>query len=89
MLFGEHASHIVISCDQNNVGRIQSIGLNYGLRADLVGHTQPEKLEILLDGRLAVRANVSELGDVWEHALERMLHVESREELVGEVLRRS
>jgi phosphoribosylformylglycinamidine synthase len=89
LLFGEHASHIVISCDENKVQRIQSIGLNYGLKADRLGHTQTEKLEIYLDGRPAVAASVSELAAIWGGALEGMLHVESREHLVPEVLQKS
>jgi len=89
MLFGEHASHIVVSCDQNNVQRIQSIALNYGLRADLLGQTQQERLEIFLDGELAARAKVSELAEVWGTALEKMLHTQTPEHLVPETLQKS
>ncbi|HVP42963.1 MAG TPA: phosphoribosylformylglycinamidine synthase subunit PurL [Terriglobales bacterium] len=88
-IFGEDASRILISCDPNNVGRIQEVALKYGVAADLLGQTVPENFVVSVNGQPVVSAAVSELKDVWEHALERALHVETAEELVPSVLERS
>ncbi len=88
-IFGEDASRILVSCDPNNVGRIQEVGLKYGVAADLLGQTVTENFAISINGRPVVSAAVSELKDVWEHALERALHVETAEESVPLVLERS
>ena len=88
-IFGEDPSRILISCDPNNVGRIQEVALKYALAADLIGQTVPEKFELIVNGRPVVSALVSELKGVWEHALQRALHVETAEELVPSVLERS
>jgi phosphoribosylformylglycinamidine synthase II len=89
VLFGEDASRILLSCDRNHLGRIQEIGLQYGLNVEVVGATVPETFEILVDGKPVVRAKVSELKDAWERALERTLHAETAEELVPSILDRS
>jgi len=89
LMFGEDASRIVISCDPNNVGRIQEMGLRYGVAADLLGQTVPKKFEVIVNGQAVVSAAVSDLKDVWEHALEGALHIETAEELVPSVLERS
>ena len=88
-IFGEDASRILISCDPNNVGRIQEVALKYAVAADLLGQTVPENFALIVNGQPVVSAAVSELKDVWEHALERALHVETAEELVPSVLERS
>ena len=82
VLFGEDASRIVVSCDPKNVRRIQETGVRYGVVADLVGETVPEKFRITVDNQPVVSATVSELKDAWAHALERALEVEPQEELV-------
>jgi phosphoribosylformylglycinamidine synthase II len=89
LLFGEDASRVLLSCDPNNVGRIQEIGVKFGLSADVVGATVPQKVEILAGGRTVVSASVSELKGAWTNALERGLHTETAEELVPSVLDRS
>jgi len=72
-LFGEDASRVVLSCDQTKVSGIQQIAVKYGLSADVIGETVPEQLEIKLDGRVVVSAEVSELREAYENALERAL----------------
>ncbi|MCI0351877.1 MAG: phosphoribosylformylglycinamidine synthase subunit PurL [Acidobacteriales bacterium] len=89
VLFGEDASRIVTSCDPGYVQRIQQIAVKYGVAADRIGETVPEKFEIRLDGKIVASAAVSELKQVWEQALPQALHVESREHLVPEVLQKS
>ena len=89
VLFGEDASRILISCAGDHVGRIQELAIKFGISADVLGETIPDKLEIAVDGRTAVAATVSELKDAWAGALERALHVETAEELVPSVLEKS
>ena len=79
VLFGEDASRIVLSCDQNRVGRIKQIAVQYGLSAEIVGNTVPEKLEIRIDGEVSVSAPVSHLKQRWADALEDALHTETEE----------
>src|ERR1051326_7102529 len=88
-LFGEEATRVLISCDPNDTQRIKNSGVEYGLTAELLGRTVPENLEIFLNGQKVVAAKVSELRDVWEQALPRMLHVQTREHLVPETLQKS
>jgi phosphoribosylformylglycinamidine synthase len=89
VLFGEDPSRIVISCDPKNVERIKQVAIQYALSAEHIGNTAPEKLEIQVDGKVAVAANVSELREAWSTALERALHAETEEQLVPDVLQRS
>jgi phosphoribosylformylglycinamidine synthase subunit PurL len=89
VLFGEDASRILISCDPQNVGRIQQVAVKYGLSAENIGETVQDKLEIRVAGAVAAAANVSELRGAWAQALERALHVETEERLVPETLQKS
>jgi phosphoribosylformylglycinamidine synthase len=73
VLFGEDASRIVISCDPANVARIKQMAAKYGIFADRLGETIPERIEIKLSGRSVVSARVSELNDAYERALEQAL----------------
>ena len=88
VLFGEDASRVLISCDPQNVARIQQIAVERGLLAEQIGSTVPDQLEIRVDGTAAATASVSELQDAWAHALERALHVETEERLVPARCRR-
>jgi len=88
-LFAEHASHIFITCDQTKVKDIQSIAVRYGLKADVRGRTQAENFEITYNGTVVVSAKVSELKEAWAGSLEKMLHVQTREHLVPELLQKS
>jgi phosphoribosylformylglycinamidine synthase subunit PurL len=89
LLFGEDASRILISCDPTKAENIKRIALQWGLKSERVGRTVPEKLEIRVDGNVVVRASVSELRQVWDTALVRALHAETREHLVPETLQKS
>jgi phosphoribosylformylglycinamidine synthase subunit PurL len=73
VLFGEDASRIVISCDGRNVARIKEVAESFGVAADVIGDTIADRLEISLDGRLAISATVSELSLEYEGALEAAL----------------
>ena len=76
VLFGEDASRVVISCDRENFGRIQRVAVKYGITAELIGETAPERVEIKLDGRTVVSAAVAELREVYEGALEKALRTD-------------
>jgi phosphoribosylformylglycinamidine synthase II len=76
VLFGEDASRIVLSCDPDNVSRIQQIAQKHAIAAEVLGETIPERLEISLDDRLVVSASVSELSTAYEVALESSLRTE-------------
>ncbi len=89
LLFGEDASRILISCAREHVGRIQKLGVECGIAADVLGETVPENIEILVDGRPVVAAAVAELKQAWAGALERALRVEAAEEVAPSVLERS
>jgi phosphoribosylformylglycinamidine synthase subunit PurL len=89
VLFGEMASRVVISCDQKKAEIIQQIAVRWGVRADRIGRTIPEKLVISIDGKQAVSAKVSDLRQVWDTALVKALHVDAPEHLVPEVLQKS
>jgi phosphoribosylformylglycinamidine synthase subunit PurL len=75
-LFGEDASRIVVSCDPENVARIQEIANEYGAVADVLGETISERLDISLDGQVVVSAAVSDLNHAYEAALESTLRTD-------------
>jgi phosphoribosylformylglycinamidine synthase subunit PurL len=89
VLFGETASRVVISCDRKKAEIIQHIAVRWGIRADRIGRTIPEKLTISIDGKQAVSAKMSDLRQVWDTALLKALHVDAPEHLVPEVLQKS
>ena len=89
VLFGEDASRILISCDPEKVGRIQEVAGKFTVSAEQIGSTISGKLEIAVDGKTAVAAEVSELKDAWGGALQRALHVETEERLVPATLQKS
>jgi hypothetical protein len=49
----------------------------YGIAADVLGETIPERLEIFLDGRVVVSAAVSDLNEGYESALESALRTDA------------
>ena len=83
VLFGEDASRVVISCDPENVARIQQVAIQFALSAEIIGSTVPESLEIRVDGKVSAAASVSELKKVWAGALEAALHTEIEEAVVS------
>jgi phosphoribosylformylglycinamidine synthase subunit PurL len=76
-LFGEDASRIVISCDPAKVARIQELARNYGVSAEVIGETIPDRLEVSLDGRPIISGAVSELSAAYESALESALRTDT------------
>jgi phosphoribosylformylglycinamidine synthase len=76
VLFGEDASRIVLSCDPGGVLRIEQVAEKYGITADVLGETIPERMEISLDGNVIAFSTVSELRDAYENALESALRAD-------------
>src|SRR5215467_13197629 len=89
LLFGETASRVVISCDLKKAEIIKQTAVKWGVRAERIGHTIPDKLVIKIDGKVSVSASVLELKQVWDTALTRALHAETPEHLVPETLQKS
>jgi phosphoribosylformylglycinamidine synthase subunit PurL len=73
VLFGEDASRIVLSCDPANVARIQQIAEENGIGVEELGVTIVERLEIILDDKPIISADVSELSAEYEGALQAAL----------------
>jgi phosphoribosylformylglycinamidine synthase len=76
VLFGEDASRVLISCDRSNLGGIQQIAVKYGFLPKLIGETVAQQLQIKLDGQVVVSANVNELRESYEGALQNALRTE-------------
>jgi phosphoribosylformylglycinamidine synthase len=76
VLFGEDASRIVISCDPANVARIKQVAADFGVTAETIGGTIPDRLEISIDSKVAVSAAVSDLSKAYERALESALRTD-------------
>ena len=75
-LFGEDASRILISCDPGQVARVKQLAETFGVSAEIIGETVPEKLEISLDGKVVISAAVSDLSVAYENALESALRTD-------------
>ena len=76
VLFGEDATRILVSCDSIHLERIKQIAAKYGVAAETLGQTIPERLEISVDGHVAVSAAVSDLNEVYESALQSALRAD-------------
>jgi phosphoribosylformylglycinamidine synthase len=72
-LFGEDASRILLSCDPNNVSRIKQVAEKHGIAVMAIGETIADRLEIAIDGNVAVSASLAELNGAFEGALESAL----------------
>ncbi|MGH9510609.1 MAG: phosphoribosylformylglycinamidine synthase subunit PurL [Terriglobales bacterium] len=76
VLFGEDTGRVIISCDPSRLPRIQQVAVEYGLSAEKIGETVPERFEIKIDGAVVVSAEVSELRRDFEGALEKALNAD-------------
>jgi phosphoribosylformylglycinamidine synthase len=77
VLFAEDAGRVVVSCDKDKITAIQQVAVKYGITAEVIGETLPEKMEIRLDGRVVVSTPVSDLRATYEGALEETLNTET------------
>src|SRR5438128_1554073 len=76
VLFGEDASRVVISCNRDNLPRVQQVAIKYRLTADIIGETVPGQMQVRLDGRVVISTTVADLRDGYEGALEKALQTE-------------
>jgi phosphoribosylformylglycinamidine synthase II len=76
VLFGEDASRVLLSCDPENVSRIQEVAGKHGIFTDVLGRTTLGQLEISLDGQSVVSSAVLELKQAYESALETALRTD-------------
>jgi phosphoribosylformylglycinamidine synthase len=75
-LFAEDASRVVISCDPADLERIQQVAEEYDVFADLLGETGSDRIEIRVDDQAVISANIKELREAYEGALERALRTD-------------
>jgi phosphoribosylformylglycinamidine synthase len=76
VLFGEDASRVVLACDPATVAGIKQIAAKHGLAVDVLGETVLGRVEIKVEGQVAISASVGELSEAYESALERALRTE-------------
>jgi phosphoribosylformylglycinamidine synthase len=76
VLFGEDASRVVLSCDPQQLSRIQQVAEEYGISADVLGETGTDRVEISVHGQPVISAGIAELREAYEGALERALRTE-------------
>jgi phosphoribosylformylglycinamidine synthase len=76
VLFGEDASRVVLACDPATVAGIKQIAAKHGLAVDVLGETVLGRVEIKVEGKVAISASVGELSEAYESALERALRTE-------------
>jgi len=76
VLFGEDASRIVLSCDPQHVKRIQKVAKQHGVRAEFIGETVTNTIEISVEGKVVVSTPVAACRTVFEGALEEALNSE-------------
>jgi phosphoribosylformylglycinamidine synthase subunit PurL len=76
VLFGEDASRILVSCDPANVARIKQVAEKFGIAAGVLGETIPERLEISLNGSVALSVPIAELNQIYESALQSNLRTD-------------
>src|SRR6202140_3303005 len=77
VLLGEGASRIVLSCDPDNVERIQLLAGQHAVIADVLGETGTDRVEISVGEQPVISASVKELRDCYEGALEKALRTEA------------
>jgi phosphoribosylformylglycinamidine synthase len=76
VLFGEDPTRVVLSCDPVHLPRIQQLAEEYGVFADVLGETGPDRVEISVDGQPVISDSIAELRQAYEGALERALGTE-------------
>ena len=73
VLFGEDASRIIVSCDPEAVARIQQVSEKNGIKAEVIGETVSERVEVSVDGKVLISSPVSDLATGYETSLESAL----------------
>jgi phosphoribosylformylglycinamidine synthase II len=83
VLFGEDASRVVLSCDPQQLSRIQQVAEEYGVIADVLGETGTDRVEISVGEQSVISASIAELRDVYEGSLEKALRTEASAVVAG------
>jgi phosphoribosylformylglycinamidine synthase len=85
-LFGEQASRVLVSCVPGDRQTIQHIAAKHSIKAEFLGRTGGERLVIRRGPTDAASVYVSDIKNVWAHALESALHSDLPERIVPEIL---
>jgi phosphoribosylformylglycinamidine synthase II len=75
-LFAEPATTVVVTTAENHVGAIEKLVGDYNFFVARIGTTGGDRLEISVDRQPLISASLSELQELWAHALEATLHDE-------------
>jgi phosphoribosylformylglycinamidine synthase len=73
LLFHEAPSRVLLAVSEDQLERVLAVARAHNVEAPVIGETQPEKLEIVLNGERLIEAPAAELFEIWDSALERML----------------
>jgi phosphoribosylformylglycinamidine synthase subunit PurL len=72
-LFGEDQPSLLITCTPDRTKLVKGIAETFGVRANRIGITTHEQLQILISSRPVIRATISELKSAWSDSLESTL----------------
>jgi phosphoribosylformylglycinamidine synthase subunit PurL len=76
-LFGEDASRVLITCDPTQLPRIKQVAQEYEIKADVIGETGGDRVEVTIENTPAISASINELSAAYEGALEKALRTET------------
>jgi phosphoribosylformylglycinamidine synthase len=76
LLFAEDTSRVVLSCDPVHLPRIQQVAEEYEVSADVLGETGSNRVEVTVGDQMVISANIAELQEAYEGALEKALRTE-------------
>jgi hypothetical protein len=64
---------VLLAVSGDQLERVLAVARDHNVEAPVIGETQPEQLEIVLNGERLIEASAAELFEIWDSALERML----------------
>jgi phosphoribosylformylglycinamidine synthase subunit PurL len=76
-LFEEVASEVLVSCDPERVQSILDRASEAGMRTLRIGHTSRGRVEISVEGGVAISASTIELSSAWSNSLQSTLSVDT------------
>jgi phosphoribosylformylglycinamidine synthase II len=72
-LFGESASRVVVSSDDDRVQRLLAAAENASVPASVIGKTGGDRIEVLVDGVEALDVPVADAEQAWATAIEKKM----------------
>ncbi|MFC1631273.1 phosphoribosylformylglycinamidine synthase subunit PurL [Candidatus Omnitrophota bacterium] len=75
LLFGESQSRIILSCDQDNCGKIKELAEQFQAPFQIIGQTTTEKFKILQGATELINLSLQELSDKWRTSLPSLITV--------------